>query len=81
MWANNPYLKDHDKKRLNAYIHCLDANNLYGQAMCQPFLLGGFCWCQSMPTESETPLCKDAGKKGISDLNGILLGHTFMHVY
>ena len=34
--ANNPYMKDYDPEKPNKFISYLDANNLYGWAMCKP---------------------------------------------
>ena len=34
--ANNPYMKDYDPDKPTKYISYLDANNLYGWAMCKP---------------------------------------------
>ena len=34
--ANNPYMKDYDPDQPTKYISYLDANNLYGWAMCKP---------------------------------------------
>ena len=33
--ANNPYISNHDETAPNSYITYLDANNLYGHAMCE----------------------------------------------
>ena len=34
--ANNPYMKDYDPDKPTKFISYLDANNLYGWAMCKP---------------------------------------------
>ena len=40
--ANNKYMKDYDPDKESSYLMYLDANNLYGWAMCQK--LGNFKW-------------------------------------
>ena len=42
--ANNPYMKDYDPDQPIKYISYLDANNLYGWAMCKPLPTKGFRW-------------------------------------
>ena len=42
--ANNPYMKDYDPDKPNKFISYLDANNLYGWAMCKPLPTKGFEW-------------------------------------
>ena len=43
--ANNSYMDDeYDDKRATKYITYLDANNLYGWAMCKPLATHGFKW-------------------------------------
>ena len=42
--ANNPYMKDYDPDQPTKFISYLDANNLYGWAMCKPLPTKGFEW-------------------------------------
>ena len=42
--ANNKYTDKLDPEKPSSYIQYLDANNLYGWAMSQPLLTGGFKW-------------------------------------
>ena len=42
--VNNPYVDGHDPSRPTSYIQYLDANNLYGWAMCKPLPKRGFKW-------------------------------------
>ena len=42
--ANNPYMKDYDPDQPTKYISYLDANNLYGWAMCKPLPTDCFRW-------------------------------------
>ena len=42
--ANNPYMKDYDPDQPTKYISYLDANNLYGWAMCKPLPTKDFEW-------------------------------------
>ena len=43
--ANNKYMgKKHNPKENSSFLQYLDANNLYGWAMCQPLPTGGFMW-------------------------------------
>ena len=44
--ANNPYMKDYDPDQPTKYISYLDANNLYGWAMCKPLPTKGFRWME-----------------------------------
>ena len=42
--ANNKYLKNYDKNIESSYIEYLDANNLYGWAMCKKLPVRDFKW-------------------------------------
>ncbi|XP_078335318.1 uncharacterized protein LOC144626186 [Crassostrea virginica] len=50
--ANNPYLQDYDPQLPTNYLMYLDANNLYGWAMCQSLPTHDFEWLN--PEEVET---------------------------
>ena len=61
--ANNPYMgpKFNPNEKVN-YLQYLDANNLYGWAMSQPFPTGGFKWTKVKPEEiSRLAKLKDKG--------------------
>ena len=42
--ANNPYMKDYDKKESNSYIMEWYANSLYASVMVEELPIGGFMW-------------------------------------
>ena len=42
--ANNKYMNDNKKNKESSYIQYLDANNLYGKAMCEKLPVKGFKW-------------------------------------
>ena len=42
--ANNKYIKNYDENIKSSYIMYLDANNLYGGAMCEKMPYGKFKW-------------------------------------
>ena len=42
--ANNPYVPGYDPSKETTYIQYLDANYLYGWAMCQPLPTHDFDW-------------------------------------
>ena len=42
--ANNKYMKKFNKKLISIFLQYLDANNLYGWAMCKKLPIGGFKW-------------------------------------
>ena len=49
--ANNKYMKEYDEKEPSKYIMYLDANNLYGWAMCRYLPTGGFRWLKEQEIE------------------------------
>ena len=42
--VNNKYMKEYNKNIISSYLHFLDANNLYGWAMCKKLPIGEFKW-------------------------------------
>ena len=46
--ANSKYMKNYDKNIESSYLMCLDANNLYGQAMSQRLPVNGFEWVEQL---------------------------------
>ena len=42
--SNNKYMSDYDKSLMDSYILYLDANNLYGYAMCEYLPQSNFKW-------------------------------------
>ena len=42
--ANNKYMKKCNKRIISIFLQYLDANNLYGWAMCKNLPIGGFKW-------------------------------------
>lgn len=56
--ANNKYLNDYDSSKESTYINYLDANNLYGYAMCQKQGTGGFKWEDDLTLFTEETILK-----------------------
>ena len=46
--ANYKYMKNYDKNKESAYLEYLDANNLYGFAMCKKLPVDGFKWVDDL---------------------------------
>lgn len=60
--ANNKYMKDYDTDKPSSYLQYLDANNLYGWAMCQYLPTSGFKWSEaSLEKVLETCEASDVG--------------------
>ena len=51
--ANNKYMKNFNKNILSTYLQYLDANNLYGWAMCKNLPVDGFKWIDDLFTFNE----------------------------
>ena len=64
--ANNKNLKNYDKSIESSYIEYLDANNLYGWAMCKRLPVRNFKWLDnlSMFTEEFMNNYDENGDKG-----------------
>ena len=63
--ANVPGTAEYDPTRPNEHILYLDANNLYGYAMCQPLPVSGFRWENVANMTAETIMgWKDDGPVG-----------------
>ena len=46
-------MKNYDKNEESSYIQYLDANNLYGWAMCQNLPVNGFKWVENNEINEE----------------------------
>ena len=66
--ANNKYMKDYDPDKESSYLMYLDANNLYGWAMCQKLPIGEFKWKNKFKmsdyTAKTAPSASDSSDKG-----------------
>ena len=51
--ANNKYMKNYDKNIVSSYLMYLDANNLYGWAMCKKLLIDDFKQADDLSKYSE----------------------------
>ena len=51
--ANNKYMKNYNQDVLSSYLMCLDANNLYGWAMCKKLPVGNFQWAKNLKRYSK----------------------------
>ena len=46
--ANNKYMPNYDSQQLSTFLMYLDANNLYGWAMCKKLPPDGFLWSKNL---------------------------------
>ena len=51
--ANNKYMKNYNKNVASTFLEYLDANNLYGWAMCKKLPNGKFRWAKKLPIYTE----------------------------
>ena len=51
--ANNKYMKNYDKNKESSYLEYVDANNLYGFAMCKKLPADGFKWVHDLSIFTE----------------------------
>ena len=51
--SNNKYMKNYYKNQESSYLEYLDANNLYGWAMCKKLLINGFKWVTKLDKFNE----------------------------
>ena len=62
--ANNKYMCNYDDKKDDSYIAYLDANNLYGYAMCQYLPTGNFKWNDNKWDTEQILKLKDDSETG-----------------
>ncbi len=62
--ANNKYMSNYDDKKDESHIVYLDANNLYGYAMCQYLPQKNFKWNNETWTTDKILSLDDTGNKG-----------------
>ena len=48
--TNNKYMKNYNKNKKSSYLRYLDANNLYGWAMCKKLPISNFKWTDDLST-------------------------------
>ena len=46
--ANNKYIPNYNPKVKSTYLMYVDANNLYGYAMCKKLPINNFKWCDAL---------------------------------
>ena len=51
--TNNKYMKDYNKNKKSSYLRYLDANNLYGWAMCKKLPIINFKWTDDLSKYTE----------------------------
>ena len=57
--ANNKYMKDYDNNTISSYLTYLDANNLYGLAMCMTLPYGNLKWSNDIDTSDDVMKYED----------------------
>ena len=57
--ANNNYMKDYDNNTISSYLSYLDANNLYGLAMCMKLPYGNLKWCNDIQSTDDVMKYED----------------------
>jgi hypothetical protein len=62
--ANNKYMEKYDENKEESYILYLDANNLYGYAMCQHLPTHNFKWNNEVWTKEKIMNLDDKGQTG-----------------
>ena len=62
--ANNKYLKIYDESKEDSYIIYLDANNLYGGAMCEYLPIKNFEWNNDEWTKEKILSLSDTAETG-----------------
>ena len=64
--ANNKYIKEYNENLPSKYIMYLDANNLYGYAMCQYLPTGNFKWLNKNQIDKlDVTKYNETSKKGL----------------
>ena len=51
--TNNKYMKNYNKNKKSSYLRYLDANNLYGWAMCKKLPVSNFKWTDDLSKYKE----------------------------
>lgn len=62
--ANNKYMKNYDESKEDSYIVYLDANNLYGYAMCEYLPYKDFKWNSNIWNKENILAIDDKSNKG-----------------
>ena len=57
--ANNKYMKGYDDILISSYLSYLDANNLYGLAMCMKLPYGNLQWSNDIKTSDDVMKYED----------------------
>ena len=57
--GNNKYMRTYDKNRESSFLIYVDANNLYGFAMCKKLPVDGFKWVDVLSIFTEDFIKKD----------------------